>query len=886
MSFRKRPRDWERCAEGFEGLDMEERRVKRAKERRGSRRLYKDDLQQVPAEEEDHIEDSITWTSSEEETENIQMSTVKNRRKKENKAHKGQRSSTQKAQRQKGQPCHYSEDVSVISESDSNSNVEDFMKNTSEGIELDIESEDSRSSFPTHEKSQNLIQSKNEKQVNCDSPCISEQASISPSTSQSQSPDKSSKVKASQWIKMLDLKTPTKNSQDAPFTELEDSAKKRKKYQKGSFADQLFSLKGRERSMISMSKHQKSTTSPKFQSGSLVEKEDVSVKSLTLRITGLESLFSLRLAHCIQQESGVKVGKEQTALFLQDQPVHEGNVVQVFAPWQQIRLKQSSQLVLLCSNYCIISNEGTVDTVMSDTGNRTRDMRSNPHHVEVPEVSAVWKCPCVLGLVRSLLACPAHLSPGIPGLYVNKLDKDSELENDEELSALDTIQATQASQRGRLTKSSILEWVDCHDTSARFSGRILRVFCFNKRASSIEERYSLLIEDSHGTMCQVFCPENFETNFPSVLKSGEGQLHVFGGLTVQYRATRDREPGLFSVIDNVWCGGLMSRRADTQNTDESIADSEELCRTSAPGFCYFMKEAENGERICVETTGVDNVVSKEKIIRLANLDQIHVEEITRLSFCCQVLFQLEMGDVKDGIPLSDSRRSHKSVLYIRDQSLTNPRYITMTTTAEFPLPLSTQLKNRTWKFRDVACQSGRLTCDLYSHIIKQNQETLRSSYDLNLQPIHPGLTTFDLCIVSGTVCDVDENSAFTWDVCDKCQQENLAQDSNSRQLVCLTCQRAVKEPLTRMKLKVYLSVSPSHNKLSPDHPEMKVSVELLQSSIEKILPDSDEAEEGYDISSVLGRHVGPLNCVVLASSQGKATFEMTVKEINLDLQDT
>lgn len=53
-------------------------------------------------------------------------------------------------------------------------------------------------------------------------------------------------------------------------------------------------------------------------------------------------------------------------------------------------------------------------------------------------------------------------------------------------------------------------------------------------------RYSLLIEDSHGTMCQIFCPEDADTRFPSVLQRGEGLIHVFGGIIVQCRATRDR----------------------------------------------------------------------------------------------------------------------------------------------------------------------------------------------------------------------------------------------------------------------------------------------------------------------------------------------------------
>lgn len=67
-------------------------------------------------------------------------------------------------------------------------------------------------------------------QVTCTSPCISQATSAS--TSQSHSPDQGGKVKASQWVKMLDLKTPTKNSQDVTFPEQEDSAKKKKKYKR------------------------------------------------------------------------------------------------------------------------------------------------------------------------------------------------------------------------------------------------------------------------------------------------------------------------------------------------------------------------------------------------------------------------------------------------------------------------------------------------------------------------------------------------------------------------------------------------------------------------------------------------------------------------------
>lgn len=64
------------------------------------------------------------------------------------------------------------------------------------------------------------------------------------------------------------------------------------------------------------------------------------------------------------------------------------------------------------------------------------------------------------------------------------------------------------------------------------------------------------------------------------------------------------------------------------------------------------------------------------------------------------------SEVKDSLPRSDVRRSHRSVLYLRDP--TNPKYVIITTTEGFCLPELNKMRNKTWMFRDVAYHLGSI----------------------------------------------------------------------------------------------------------------------------------------------------------------------------------
>ena len=54
--------------------------------------------------------------------------------------------------------------------------------------------------------------------------------------------------------------------------------------------------------------------------------------------------------------------------------------------------------------------------------------------------------------------------------------------------------------------------------------------------------------------------------------------------------------------------------------------------------------------------------------------------------------------------------------------------------------------------------------------------------------------------------------------------------------------------------------------------------QLLQSTIESLLPKDEEDEDGYELSSVLNKTIGPLNCLVVEKGQNWAYF---LKEIEL-----
>ena len=58
--------------------------------------------------------------------------------------------------------------------------------------------------------------------------------------------------------------------------------------------------------------------------------------------------------------------------------------------------------------------------------------------------------------------------------------------------------------------------------------------------------------------------------------------------------------------------------------------------------------------------------------------------------------------------------------------------------------------------------------------------------------------------------------------------------------------------------------------------KLTLCFQLLQTTIEKLLPSTEEHDDGYELSSVLNKHVGPIDCIVTNRQK-----TVTLKEIKL-----
>uniref|UniRef100_A0A6D2XNH5 Scaffold protein involved in DNA repair n=1 Tax=Takifugu rubripes TaxID=31033 RepID=A0A6D2XNH5_TAKRU len=146
---------------------------------------------------------------------------------------------------------------------------------------------------------------------------------------------------------------------------------------------------------------------------------------------------------------------------------------------------------------------------------------------------------------------------------------------------------------------------------------------------------------------------------------------------------------------------------------------------------------------------------------------------------------------------------------------------------------------------------------------------------VRLDPLVPEVTPNSLCSLTGVIVGVDEDTAYSWPVCNRCGSDNLeilAGGNGSFQ--CVSCESVVDQPDTRMQLEVFLSSSLN---------DCTLKVKLQQETIVSILnatalEGADSA--GYEVESVLGAEVGPLAVYVRAVTRTPALW-MGLEEVSL-----
>lgn len=130
-----------------------------------------------------------------------------------------------------------------------------------------------------------------------------------------------------------------------------------------------------------------------------------------------------------------------------------------------------------------------------------------------------------------------------------------------------------------------------------------------------------------------------------------------------------------------------------------------------------------------------------------------------------------------------------------------------------------------------------------------------------------------ICSVQGTVVDVDESTAFSWPVCDRCGNGRLEQKpEDGGSFSCGDCSQLVLSPLQKRHLHVFLDC--------PTRPESTVKVKLLESSISLLLMSAASKDGSYEVENILGKEMGPLLCFV-QSVTTQQTNCVTLEEIEL-----
>ncbi|XP_043081566.1 DNA repair-scaffolding protein [Puntigrus tetrazona] len=152
----------------------------------------------------------------------------------------------------------------------------------------------------------------------------------------------SSRQSVSEWIRSAQaiLQTPQKQSPKSIKTP-EDSSKKRRRFERGGFAERLNRLHSRQKSAISFWRHQcNSTTSAAERSGVLV-----------LRILGVLEECGMQAAVCNRLPEGEKcvaLFSKDTAAQLQPAP---GNIVHIYPPWQNLVVEGERYPIILNTHF-------------------------------------------------------------------------------------------------------------------------------------------------------------------------------------------------------------------------------------------------------------------------------------------------------------------------------------------------------------------------------------------------------------------------------------------------------------------------------------------------------------------------------------------------------
>ncbi|XP_068382070.1 DNA repair-scaffolding protein isoform X3 [Eschrichtius robustus] len=620
------------------------------------------------------------------------------------------------------------------------------------------------------------------------------------------------RVKSTETI----LHTPQKETK-LPKTP-ENSAKK-KKLLRGGLAERLNGLQNRERSAISLWRHQYLSyqrTLSGIKSGILTVKILELHEECTIQVAMCEQLSGLQADSSSQggaPGTGLKVlFAKETARCLRGLPQ---DIIRIYPPWQKLIIPNGSCPVILNTYFCqkVVAKEDS-KTAHEVHSWDTPLPRRNIILAQMFRFKSLTN-----NSPENQVMCGGHTTVGTDWTLRHE-------------------QAELGFPARAPLRDSLLDAVESQGV-ATWSGAGVRVVvqrvyslrCRCQQADGTDPpgvRVCLLVQDALGLFSEVHSEG-------AVLKDREleGKSCRLAGMKVLQKVTRGRMTELFSLIDTMW-----PPVAPLKAPGHGPA-FEEKTHLPPPSFCYILTAHPNlGQIDAIEEDSISKLYQPPIPRFLREILQTD-GPCTRCSFYARVIYQRPQVNSLLLEPREVWLVVTDATLQAQGEGSGLPRTVPVRVAPSCVLGQEvrdalSEATSKSFFFRDALRDQGQVVCVGRTVLLlpKPQLGVASGAWELTspvrLDELDSVTRVNSICSVQGAVVAVDESTACSWPACDLCGGERLERRPEDRgAFSCGDCSRVVTSPLLRRHLQVFLDC--------PLRPQCTVRVKLLQHSISSLL---------------------------------------------------
>uniref|UniRef100_A0A670XTL9 Scaffold protein involved in DNA repair n=1 Tax=Pseudonaja textilis TaxID=8673 RepID=A0A670XTL9_PSETE len=632
---------------------------------------------------------------------------------------------------------------------------------------------------------------------------------------------------ATDWLKSAQtlLQTPKKRIEKSLKTP-EDSAKKRKLL-RGGLAERLNTLQNRKRSAVNFWRHQCTSHHETLSSGKpgvLIVKILEMHEECTLCIANCHQLGQICADGSIIKEIA-EIQPRVQVLFAKETTAHlkavPQDIIYIHPPWQKLFLQNENIPVILNTYF---SQKVTLKESTDISTDMDKPLLQEPISCSNMKISKSTENCFNIESKVSVIALNDSLLDVV------------EMQGTTESTAIQVQVVIQ-----RVYYLVVEDGFRCHP----HGNIIYKLFC----------RLCLLVQDIYGIFSEIQLPVLCSSSklIEQYRKKWEGKCCRVSRLKILRRVTRGRTLGLFSLIDSLW----------PPLSPLQVPGKRQGNKSLPPSFCYILAasadyiDADEREQLS-NLYFPPAVHCLQEIYQMGDLPQ-------RCSFWAYVIYQR-----------LDSSDQRQFWLFVTDFSLQReseinsgtPRTLSVSVASSCVIDVEVMEAFKSSSpcivfFKDAMCGNGKIICIERTVLLLQKPLLCRAAGaditeltgPVKLDYLDSTTQINSICTVRGTIVGINERTAFSWPICNRCGNEKIDQHQQDKGLLyCSHCCEVVTSPVFKMHLEIFLNCQ-SQSKST-------VKIKLLQKSISSLLESATMDDGSYEVTSVLRKEVGFLNCYV------------------------